>query len=264
MKPEPSMSMPIPDDVSVRLSRVSVHYQVPTERISTLKEHVIRRMQGRKVISKDFLALDAVDLDLKHGESLGIIGRNGAGKSTLLKVISRVLYPTQGRVWVRGRVAPLIQLGAGFHPELTGRENIYLNGAILGFSKQEMENRLQNILGFSELTPFIDAPLRTYSSGMVLRLGFAIASDVDPDLLIIDEVLAVGDAYFQKKCHERMTRFRKRGASILFVSHSMDAVRQVCDRAAWMEAGRIHAIGPVDDVIRAYLSTASSPPAIAG
>jgi len=246
------MDKPRSDEMAVQLSGVSVRYWVPTEPIRTLKEHVIRRVQGRKLVYRELLALDGVDLELRRGESLGVIGRNGAGKSTLLKVIARVLRPTTGRVWIRGRVAPLIQLGAGFHPELTGRENIFLNGAILGFSQKEMERRLESIVEFSELAAFIDAPLRTYSSGMVVRLGFAIASDADPDVLIIDEVLGVGDEAYQKKCHERMAKFRRQGAAILFVSHAMDDVRRVCDRAVWIEGGRVSASGLVEDVIHAY------------
>jgi ABC-type polysaccharide/polyol phosphate transport system ATPase subunit len=245
------------DDLAVRLTGVSVRYWVPTEPISTLKEHVIRRVQGRKLVYRELLALDRVDIELRRGESLGIIGRNGAGKSTLLKVIARVLRPTTGRVWIRGRVAPLINLGAGFHPELTGRENILLNGAILGFSPQEMERRMESIVDFSELSAFIDAPLRTYSSGMVVRLGFAIASDVDPDILIIDEVLGVGDEAFQKKCHTRMEKFRRQGASILFVSHAMDKVREVCERAIWIEGGRVAASGTTEEAIQAYYSYVS-------
>lgn len=244
-------------ELRVQLSGVSVRYWVPTEPISTLKEHVIRRMQGRKLVYRELLALDRVDIDLKRGESLGVIGRNGAGKSTLLKVVARVLHPTEGRVWIQGRVAPLINLGAGFHPELTGRENIFLNGAILGFPPKEMERRIDSIVDFAELAAFIDAPLRTYSSGMVVRLGFAIASDVDPDILIIDEVLGVGDDPFQKKCHQRMEKFRQQGASILFVSHAMDTVRRVCDRAIWIKDGRIAASGPVEEAIHSYLAYAS-------
>ncbi len=250
------------DNLAVRLSGVSVRYWVPTEPISTLKEHVIRRVQGRKLVYRELLALDHVNIELKRGESLGIIGRNGAGKSTLLKVIARVLRPTEGRVWIRGRVAPLINLGAGFHPELSGRENILLNGAILGFSPKEMERRMESIVDFSELAAFIDAPLRTYSSGMVVRLGFAIASDVDPDVLIIDEVLGVGDEAFQKKCHERMTKFRQQGASILFVSHAMEKVREVCDQAIWIDAGRVAASGTAEDAIHSYLSQISQAAAV--
>jgi ABC-type polysaccharide/polyol phosphate transport system ATPase subunit len=239
-------------DLAVQLSGVSVRYWVPTEPISTLKEHVIRRVQGRKLVYRKLLALDDVSIELKRGESLGVIGRNGAGKSTLLKVIARVLRPTRGRVWIRGRVAPLINLGAGFHPELTGRENILLNGAILGFSAREMERRMEGIIDFAELAAFIDAPMRTYSSGMVVRLGFAIASDVDPDILIIDEVLGVGDEAFQLKCHKRMDIFRRQGVGILFVSHAMNKISEVCDRAIWIEEGRIAASGSTQETIQSY------------
>jgi ABC-2 type transport system ATP-binding protein/lipopolysaccharide transport system ATP-binding protein len=255
------MAAPSTDDLTLRLSGVSVRYWVPAEPISTIKEHVIRRVQGRKLVHRELLALDRIDLELRRGESVGIIGRNGAGKSTLLKVAARVLHPTLGRVWIWGRVAPMISLGAGFHPELTGRENIILNGAILGFSRREMERRFESIVEFSELAAFIDAPLRTYSSGMVVRLGFAIASDVDPDILIIDEVLSVGDESYQAKCRARMAGFRTSGASILFVSHDMNDIRQVCDRAIWIDDGRIAASGPVEEVIQAYHSHLALSPA---
>ena len=242
-----------PDSPSaIQLTDVSVRYRVPTERISTLKEHAIRRLQGRSVGLREFWALQGVDLIVREGETLGIIGRNGAGKSTLLKTISRILRPTRGRVWVRGALAPLIELGAGFHPELTGRENIFLNGAMLGFSKSEMEAKLERIVEFAELHDFIDAPLRTYSSGMQVRLGFAIASDVNPDILIVDEILAVGDEAFQQKCRARMEAFRQRGTTILFVSHSLDSLAAICDRAIWLEKGRIRQQGPAGDVVEAY------------
>jgi ABC-type polysaccharide/polyol phosphate transport system ATPase subunit len=258
------MAIASEENLAVRLTGVSVRYWVPTEPVSTLKEHVIRRFQGRKLVYRELLALDKLDVELRHGESLGVIGRNGAGKSTLLKVIARVLQPTEGRVWIRGRIAPLINLGAGFHPELTGRENILLNGAILGFSQQEMERRMEGIVEFAELSAFIDAPLRTYSSGMVVRLGFAVASNVNPDILIIDEVLGVGDEAFQKKCHTRMEMFRRQGASILFVSHSMNKIRETCDRAVWIEDGRAAASGTPDEAIQAYLSHLSKVQAAPG
>jgi ABC-2 type transport system ATP-binding protein len=258
------MAIILDNDLRVQLSGVSVQYWVPTEPISTLKEHVIRRVQGRKLVYRELLALDGVDIVLRRGESLGVIGRNGAGKSTLLKVVARVLRPTRGRVWIRGRVAPLIQLGAGFHPELTGRENIFLNGAILGFSQKEMERRFDSIVDFSELAAFIDAPLRTYSSGMVARLGFSIASDAAPDILIIDEVLEVGDEAFQKKCQERMEKFRRQGTGILFVSHSMDDVQRVCERAIWIDGGRIIASGPSAEVVHSYLAQVTPSAAIPG
>jgi ABC-2 type transport system ATP-binding protein/lipopolysaccharide transport system ATP-binding protein len=240
------------DELALKLVGVSVRYRVPTEPIATLKELAIRTLKGRRVGSREFSALRNVDLDVQRGESLGIIGRNGAGKSTLLKVIARVLRPTHGRVWVRGNVAPLIELGAGFHPELTGRENILLNGAMLGFSRAQMEEKLSRIVEFAELADFIDAPLRTYSSGMTMRLGFAIASDVDPDILIIDEILAVGDEAFQAKCHARMQSFRERGATILFVSHALEAVRRLCGRVIWIDEGRIRYSEDADTVVEAY------------
>lgn len=238
---------------------MSVRYRVPTEPVSTLKEHVIRLVQGRRADYREFWALDGVDLEVRRGEALGIIGRNGAGKSTLLKVVSRILRPTAGRVWVRGTVAPLIELGAGFHPELTGRENIFLNGAMLGFSHAEMQARFDRIVDFAELWDFIDAPLRTYSSGMVTRLGFAVASDVDPEILIIDEVLSVGDKSYQQKCLTRMKGFRTKDTTILFVSHALDAVENLCDRAIWIDQGHVERSGSVAEAAEAYLQTVAAP-----
>ena len=243
------------DGVAIRLRQVSVRYRVPTEPVSTLKEHAIRLLQGRRTEYREFWALDGVDLEVRRGEALGIIGRNGAGKSTLLKVVSRILRPTAGQVWVRGTVAPLIELGAGFHPELTGRENVYLNGAMLGFSQAEMQARFEGIVEFAELWDFIDAPLRTYSSGMMTRLGFAVASDVDPDILIIDEVLSVGDEAFQQKCLARMRSFRAKETTILFVSHGLDAVERLCDRAIWIDQGGVRHSGGVRETAEAYLET---------
>ena len=240
--------------VVINLQDVSVKYRVPTEQVATLKEYVIRMLQGRRIEYRAFWALKGLDLEVRQGESLGIIGRNGAGKSTLLKVVARVLRPTTGRVRVRGSVAPLIELGAGFHPELTGRENVYLNGAMLGFSQAQMKERFERIVEFAELGPFIDAALRSYSSGMVVRLGFAVATEVNPDILIIDEVLSVGDEAFQEKCRARMAEFRARGTTILFVSHALQTVRTICDRAVWIEAGQIRASGDVGEVIDAYHS----------
>jgi ABC-2 type transport system ATP-binding protein len=251
-----------PDNAVIRLTDVSVQYRVPTEQIGTLKEYVIRMLQGRRVEYRSFWALNGLDLDVRRGESLGIIGRNGAGKSTLLKVIARVLRPTRGRVWVKGNVAPLIELGAGFHPELTGRENVFLNGAMLGFSQAQMKERFDRIVEFAELGPFIDAALRSYSSGMVMRLGFAVATEVDPDILIIDEVLAVGDESFQEKCMTRMAEFRERGTTILFVSHALESVRATCDRAVWIDEGQLKIAGTVVQVIDAYRSHMAHPPTV--
>ena len=244
-------------DIVIRLEDVSVRYRVPHERYATLKEHAIRRLQ-RRVQYDDFWALRGINLEVRQGEVVGIVGRNGAGKSTLLKAIARVLRPTHGRVWISGRVAPLLEFGAGFHPELTGRENVFLNGALLGFSHAQMEAKFKCIVDFAELWDFIDAPLRTYSSGMVARLGFAVATDVEPDILIVDEVLSVGDAAFQKKSAERMHGFRAAGATILFVSHSLEAVRSLCDKAVWLDNGRVVVSGNTDQVIESYLASVAA------
>ena len=241
-----------PATISIRLEGVSVRYRIPTEPVSTLKEYVIRLAHGKRAVYRDFWALRSVSLEVLRGEALGIIGRNGAGKSTLLKVIARVLRPTAGRVWYQGQLAPLIELGAGFNPELTGRENVYLNGAMLGFSRDDMMAKFDQIVEFAGLWDFIDAPLRTYSSGMVMRLGFAVASDVEPDILIIDEILAVGDESFRQKCLERMESYRESGTTILFVSHSLDSIRSTCSRAVWIEDGRLRRDGSADEVTAAY------------
>ena len=238
----------------ISLRNVSVRYRVPKERIPSLKEYAIRWLNGRRIEYMDFRALQDVDLEVHEGEVVGIIGRNGAGKSTLLKVIARVVKPTEGNVRVVGRVAPLLELGAGFDSELTGRENVYLNGAILGFSRREMDQKFEGIVDFAELGDFIDAPLRTYSTGMVARLGFAVATDIDSNILLIDEVLAVGDERFQRKCTERISRFMSDQTTIVIVSHSMDLIRTMCDRAIWLEHGLIHAMGEVSSTVSSYHS----------
>jgi ABC-type polysaccharide/polyol phosphate transport system ATPase subunit len=235
----------------VRLESASVQYRVPHERIGTFKEYMIRLMQG-KVKYNSFWALKDVSFSVNQGEIFGLIGQNGAGKSTLLKVIARVLRPTAGRVLVKGRVAPLLEFGAGFHPELTGRENVYLNGAMLGFNQEEMDAKFQGIVDFAELWDFIDAPLRTYSSGMWARLGFSVATDVDPDILIIDEVLSVGDEAFQRKSMERINTFKEQGVTILFVSHNMDVIESMCQRTAWIDQGLLQIVGETSEVIAAY------------
>lgn len=235
----------------IRLEKVSVKYRLPSERIGTFKEYVIRFLQ-RRIRFNSFWALHNVDLTIHAGEVFGIVGKNGAGKSTLLKVVSRVLRPTEGRVVVWGKIAPLLELGAGFHPELTGRENVYLNGSLLGYSKQEMNHCFQDILDFSELHDFIDAPIRTYSSGMYARLGFAVATAHQPDILIVDEILGVGDEAFQQKCARRIAQFRENGTTILMVSHSMDMIGNLCQRAAWLSHGKLEMVGKPEDVVAAY------------
>jgi len=239
------------DTLVLRLENISVRYRIPHERFATLREHAIRWLQ-RSVRYYDHLALRTVNLQVKRGEMLGIIGPNGAGKSTLLKVVARVLKPKSGRVWICGRVAPLLECGAGFHPELTGRENIFLNGALLGLTRKEIESKFNDIVDFAELRDFIDAPLRTYSSGMISRLGFAVATDSSADILIIDEVLSVGDATFQQKSLDRIQRFRRDGTTILFVSHALEDVESMCDRVIWIDHGVIRTSGPAESVVREY------------
>ena len=236
----------------VGIDGVSVKYRVPSEHIGTFKEYGVRLLRGERIRYNEFWALRDVSLDICRGEVFGIVGRNGAGKSTLLKVVARVLRPTVGRVWVKGRVAPLLELGAGFHPELTGRENVFLNGTLLGRSRREITERFSEILAFAEIEDFIEAPLRTYSSGMVARLGFATAMAWEPDVLILDEVLAVWDAAFQEKCKERIKVFRGNGTTILLVSHAATAVASMCDRAVWLHRGAVKAIGPAHEVASAY------------
>ncbi|MFQ5799672.1 MAG: ABC transporter ATP-binding protein [Bacteroidota bacterium] len=239
-------------NVTIQLDNVCVRYRVQRERFSTLKEYVIRMLQ-RRVDHEEFWALQDVNITVHKGEVFGVIGRNGSGKSTLLKVVARVLGPTVGRVRVKGRVAPLLECGAGFHPELTGRENIFLNGTLLGFTRKEMRERFERIVTFAELRDFIDAPLRTYSSGMAARLGFAIATDEKPDVLLVDEVLAVGDETFQRKSTARMQEFREQGTTILLVSHNMKTVEGMCKRAMWLDRGVVKADGASGEVVSAYL-----------
>ncbi|MDD2695575.1 MAG: ABC transporter ATP-binding protein [Anaerolineales bacterium] len=242
---------PARDGEAIRLVQASVRYRVPHERIGTFKEYLILWLQ-RKVKHHTFWALKDVSLEVRQGEAFGLIGQNGAGKSTLLKLVARVLRPTSGRVWVKGRVAPLLEIGAGFHPELTGRENVYLNGAMLGFTRQEMDARFDHIVDFAELWDFIDAPLRAYSSGMWARLGFAVAIDAEPQILIVDEILSVGDEAFQRKSLARIQGFQEQGVTILLVSHNMGVIESLCQRAAWLDHGRLQAIGEAREVIRAY------------
>jgi ABC-2 type transport system ATP-binding protein/lipopolysaccharide transport system ATP-binding protein len=235
----------------IRLEKVSVQYRVPEERIGTFKEYAIRFLQRRIRFNK-FWALEDIDLTVYRGEVLGVIGRNGAGKSTMLKVISRILRPTRGRTVLYGKVAPLIELGAGFHPELSGKENVFLNGALLGYSRREMEACYDQIVDFSELHQFMEAPIRTYSSGMYARLGFAVATAHIPDILLVDEILSVGDEAFQNKCLDRIAEFRKKGSTIIYVSHNMTQVERMCRRVGWLDHGRLKMIGDAEDVIEAY------------
>jgi len=238
-------------DFDILLEDVTVRYQLPDEIVRTFKEYAINFVKGKNK-KRSFLALDDINLKIKAGETFGIIGKNGAGKSTLLKVISRVLIPTKGRVITCGQVYPLLQLGAGFHPELTGKENIFLNGTLLGHTRREIEEKYQNIIDFSEISKFINAPVRTYSSGMQARLGFAVASAWQPEILILDEVLSVGDVAFQEKCHNRMREFREHGTTTVVVSHSPDMITSLCKRALWLDKGKIIALGESEIITQKY------------
>jgi ABC-type polysaccharide/polyol phosphate transport system ATPase subunit len=235
----------------IDLDSISVRYRVPIERFGTFKEYLIRRFQGR-VNHKDFWALKDVSLRIKRGEVFGVVGRNGAGKSTMLKVVSRVLRPTKGRVRIVGRVSPLLELGAAFHHELTGRENVFLNASLLGYSQKEVVERFSKIVEFADIGDFIDAPLRTFSSGMIARLGFSIATAWEPDILVLDEVLAVGDEAFQAKCHEKIAFFQEKGATVLLVSHNTRVVSSICQRAAWIDQGEIQGIGDPGEIVALY------------
>ncbi|HEY2593304.1 MAG TPA: ABC transporter ATP-binding protein [Chloroflexota bacterium] len=238
-------------DSIVTLEDVGVRYRVPRGGVRSIKEYLLLAMRGQLRFD-DFWALENIDLTISAGERLGVIGRNGAGKSTLLQVIASVLRPTTGRVAVLGRVAPLLQLGAGFDPELSGRENVYLNGALLGMKRATIRARFDAIVEFAELDEFIDAPLRTYSTGMAGRLGFAVATECQPDVLLLDEVLAVGDEAFQSKCVERLREFTGRGTTLVLVTHDADLVMRECTRVVWIRDKRIVADGEPSDVVDAY------------
>ncbi len=240
-------------DLLLKITDVSVRYRFSREKPKTLQEFLILKIKGGKTKYEDFWALRNVNFEVGKGETFGIIGANGAGKSTLLKVIAGVLKPSTGDVFVGGNIAPLIELGAGFDMELTGSENIYLNASILGLSKREIDSKFQAILEFSELQDFIYSPLKTYSSGMIARLGFSIATEVDPAILIIDEILAVGDEHFRQKCSDRISRFKEKGVTILFVSHSMTEVRNLCSRVLWIDHGSLKMCGAPEEVTDAYV-----------
>jgi len=235
----------------VVLENVTVQYRVPKERIGTFKEYAIRALQ-RRLEFVNFLALKDVNLTIYRGEVLGILGNTGAGKSTMLKVISRVLRSPKGRVALYGKIAPLLELGAGFHPELSGRENVYLNGALLGYNQAEMDEVFESIVDFAELRDFIDAPVRTYSSGMYARLGFAVATARVPEILIVDEILSVGDESFQKKSNDLMQKFQRQGATVLIVSHNLNKIQEMCQRVAWLSRGELKMIGDPAQVVQAY------------
>jgi len=235
----------------VRVEDVAIRFKIMTDHISGIKETVVAAMKG-KLKFQEFWALNGVSFSVEKGEVLGIVGHNGAGKSTILKIISGIMKPTRGKVYLGGNVVPMLELGSGFDMDLTGRENIYLNGAILGYSKEFLESKYDEILAFSELGQFIDNPIRNYSSGMLMRLAFSIATVVQPEILICDEVLAVGDERFQAKSYKRMMELMNGGATVLFVSHNIDQIKNMCKHVVWLDHGQVKMIGEAAEVCDAY------------
>lgn len=235
----------------IEVKNVSMRFNLATEKIDTIKEYFLKLLKGQLMFN-EFYALKDVNLTVNRGEAVALIGANGSGKSTLLKCIAGVLYPTTGSIEVRGSIAPLIELGAGFDSDLTARENIYLNGAVLGHDRKFMDEHFQSIVDFAELWDFIDVPVKNFSSGMVARLGFAIATEVSADILVVDEILAVGDFRFQMKCKERMEKMMEGGTTLLFVSHSEKQVKELCQKAVWLEKGERKFFGSATEAFSKY------------
>jgi ABC-2 type transport system ATP-binding protein len=240
----------VSDRPAVTIDHVTKRFRLYHERNQSMKAAILR---GGRARYDDFLALRDVTFDVPTGTTLGLIGENGSGKSTLLKCIAQILFPDEGTITTRGKISALLELGAGFHPELSGRDNVYLNGAILGLTKKQLDDRFDDIVDFSGISQFIDSPVKNYSSGMYVRLGFSVAINVDPDVLLIDEVLAVGDAEFQQRCTDKIVDLKAQGRTIVVVSHSMESVRNLCDQVALLEHGRLVTVGPAVDVIDEYL-----------
>lgn len=238
--------------MAVEVKDVTMIFNMASESLGSLKEYFIS-LARHKLFFEEFRALKNVSFDVHRGEVVGLVGTNGSGKSTMLKIIAGVLEPSEGEVKVHGNIAPLIELGAGFDPELSARENIYLNGALLGYTKEFIDANFDGIIEFAELKDFVDMPLKNFSSGMVARIAFAIATITEPDILIVDETLSVGDVFFQQKCERRIQHFIESGdVTVLFVSHSMEQVERICQRAVWIEKGDLRMNGPVDEVCKAY------------
>lgn len=235
----------------IEVNDVTMRVHMNLDKIRSLKEFVTRKLSG-KLAYQDFTALEHVSFTVRRGETFGLIGRNGAGKSTMLKVISGILKPTEGSVVCHGNVVPMLELGSGFDMDLTGRENIFLNGAILGYSEEFLKEKYEEIVAFSELGQFIETPIRNYSSGMLARLAFSIATAVRPEILIVDEILSVGDAQFQAKSKARMLELMGGGTTVLFVSHNLEQIKEMCDRVVWLEQGKVRQLGETQDVCPAY------------
>jgi ABC-2 type transport system ATP-binding protein len=243
----------VPTDIAITVDDLAKRFRIYHERNQYLKASLLR---GRRAKYEEFWAIDGVSFEVSKGETFGIIGPNGSGKSTMLKCLTKILRPDRGRVTVDGSLSALLELGAGFHPELSGRENVFLNAAILGLSRKQIAGKFDEIVSFAGLERFIDTPVKNYSSGMFVRLGFAVAINVDPEILIIDEVLAVGDESFQRKCAEKIADFRNEGRTIVIVSHGLAQIRQLCDRIAWIDHGKLHRLGSAPEVIDEYVGLA--------
>lgn len=239
------------DNLAIKVDNVSMHFNMSSEKLDSLKEYFIKLVK-RQLHFKDFVAVNNVSLEIEKGEVFGIVGTNGSGKSTLLKIISGILKPTTGSVEINGVIAPLIELGAGFDGDLTARENIYLNGAILGYSKAFIQEHFDRIVDFAELRDFLDVPIKNYSSGMVARIAFAIATIIKPDILIVDEILSVGDFLFQQKCEQRISELMAGGTTVVIVSHSIEQIERLCDRVLWIEKGDKRMLGKTSEVCEAY------------
>lgn len=240
------------DEIVIDVQDVTVRFNMASEKIDNIKEYVIK-FAKRQLLFQEFLAVKNASFQIRRGEAWALVGSNGSGKSTLLKTVCGIIKPYKGKITIRGRISPLLELGAGFDMNLTARENIYLNGTILGHSMEYMRRHFDEIVEFSELEKFLDSPIKNFSTGMAARLGFAIATAVDPDILIVDEILAVGDYNFQQKCLKRMNEMLNGGTTLLFVSHSIEQVRRLCDHAVWIQQGDIQKIGEVDEVCDAYM-----------
>lgn len=234
----------------IEIKNVSKSFKIYHDKATTLKERLLFLRSSKADV---FWALKDINLTIESGKTVGLIGHNGSGKSTLLKLITKIIYPTSGEIITRGRVSSLLELGAGFHPDFTGRENIYINASIFGLSRKEIDSKLESIIEFSELRDFIDSPIRTYSSGMYTRLAFSVAVHVSPDILLIDEILAVGDINFQKKCIAKIKEFKKKGVTMVFVSHNMNDVLEICDSVVWLDKGRMIEYGDTETIAEKYL-----------
>lgn len=247
------------NETMIKVNNVSMKFNLGIEKGFSLKQFFIDMFnpkKRKKKVNNDFWALTDVDFEVKKGEVVGFVGSNGAGKSTLLKVVAGVMKPTKGKVDIYGNICPMIELGAGFDPDLTARENIYLNGAVLGYSKKFLDEKFDEIVEFSELKAFLDVPIRNFSSGMVARLAFSIATVVDPEILIVDEILSVGDINFQQKSENKMKSMIGGGTTVLYVSHSLESIRKLCDKVVWLEKGKIQMIGDAKEVCEAYVKHA--------